>query len=96
MKNRFLQVRIDSGFMSKLEHLKKVNGYKTISETVRNIVERDYTADNELKDVFEELNKLIREHDDTLVEAGVITDADRNTIPEFMWCAAVRNARDRT
>lgn len=96
MKNRFLQVRVDSGFVSKLEHLKKANGYRTISETVRGIVERDYTSDNELKDVFEELNKLIREHDDTLVEAGVITDADRNTIPEFMWRAAVRNAKDRT
>ena len=42
MKDKLLQIRVDSDFLSKLEYLRKINGFKTIAETVRKIVEKEY------------------------------------------------------
>ena len=42
MKDKLLQIRVDKEFLSKLEYLRKINGFKTIAETVRNIVEKEW------------------------------------------------------
>lgn len=42
MKDRLLQIRVDEAFLQKLEYLRKINGYKTVAETVREIVEKEF------------------------------------------------------
>ena len=47
MKDRKLQIRVDDDFLKKLEYLRKINGFKTIAETVRHIVEKEYRKETE-------------------------------------------------
>lgn len=47
MKNKVLQIRIDVEFQSKLEYLQKINGYRTISETIRKIIEKEFRKETE-------------------------------------------------
>lgn len=47
MKGRKLQIRVDEDFLSRLEYLQKINGYKTVSETVRKIVEKEFRKETE-------------------------------------------------
>lgn len=42
MKDKLLQIRVDESFLSKISYLQKINGYKTVAETVRKIVEKEY------------------------------------------------------
>ena len=42
MKDKTLQIRVDEEFLSKLKYLQRINGFKTIAETVRKIVEKEY------------------------------------------------------
>lgn len=42
MKDKLLQIRVDEGFISKLEYLKRINGFKTVAETVRKIIEKEF------------------------------------------------------
>ena len=42
MKDRKLQIRVDEDFLQKLEYLRKINGFRTIAETVRKIVEKEF------------------------------------------------------
>ena len=42
LKDKLLQIRVDDSFLSKLEYLQKINGFKTVSETVRKIVEKEF------------------------------------------------------
>lgn len=42
MKNKLLQIRVDEEFLSKLEYLKQINGFKTIAETIRKIIEKEF------------------------------------------------------
>jgi len=42
LKDKLLQIRADEDFLSKLSYLQKINGYKSIAETVRKIVEKEY------------------------------------------------------
>lgn len=46
MKNKLLQIRVDEDFLSKLEYLQRVNGFKTVAETVRKIVEKEFRREN--------------------------------------------------
>lgn len=46
MKDRLLQIRVDEDFLSKLEYLQRINGYKSIAETVRKIVEKEFRKEN--------------------------------------------------
>ena len=41
MKDKLLQIRVDKEFCEKLAYLKNINGYKTESETVRKIIEKE-------------------------------------------------------
>lgn len=47
MKDKLLQIRCDSDFLSKIEYLRKINGFRTIAETVRRIVEKEYRKETE-------------------------------------------------
>lgn len=42
MKDRLLQIRVNEEFLSKLKYLQKINGWKTIAESVRRIVEKEW------------------------------------------------------
>ena len=47
MKDKKLQIRVDSDFLQKLEYLRKINDYKTIAETVRKLIEKEYRKETE-------------------------------------------------
>lgn len=47
MKDRKLQIRVDEDFLSRLEYLRKINGFRTIAETVRRIVEKEYRKETQ-------------------------------------------------
>lgn len=42
MKDKLMQIRVDVEFVSKVEYLQRINGYKTLAETVRRTVEKEY------------------------------------------------------
>jgi hypothetical protein len=42
MKDKLLQIRVDEDFLSKLRYLQKINDFKSIAETVRKIVEKEF------------------------------------------------------
>lgn len=48
MKDKLLQIRVDEDFLSRLEYLRKINGFKTIAETVRKLIEKEYRKEAEL------------------------------------------------
>ena len=47
MKDKLLQIRVDEDFLQKLEYLRKINGWKTIAETVRKVIEKEWRKENE-------------------------------------------------
>lgn len=47
MKDKMLRIRVDSEFLSKLEYLKRIHGFKTIAETVRKLIEKEYRKESE-------------------------------------------------
>ena len=49
MKDKLLQIRVDEGFLSKLEYLKRINGFKTVAETVRKIIEKEWRKETDAK-----------------------------------------------
>ena len=46
-KEKLIQMRVDEEFQSKLEYLKRINGFRTISETIRKIIEKEYRKEHE-------------------------------------------------
>ena len=47
VKDKMLRIRVDSDFLSKLEYLKQINGFRTIAETVRKLLEKEYRKETE-------------------------------------------------
>lgn len=47
MKDKLLQIRVDGDFLSKLEYLQRINGFKSIAETVRKIIEKEFRKEIE-------------------------------------------------
>lgn len=47
MKDKLLQIRVDEAFLSKLEYLRKINGFRTVAETVRKIVDKEFRKEKE-------------------------------------------------
>lgn len=41
-KDKLLQIRVDEDFLSKLEYLREINGFKTVAETVRKLIEKEF------------------------------------------------------
>lgn len=46
MKDKLIQIRVDAEFLSKLEYLRCINGFKTTAETVRQIIEKEYRKEH--------------------------------------------------
>ena len=42
MKDKLIQIRVDAEFLSKLEYLRLINGFKTTAETIRKIVDKEW------------------------------------------------------
>lgn len=47
MRDKLLQIRVDSDFLSKITYLQEINGYKSIAETVRKIVEKEFRKETQ-------------------------------------------------
>ena len=47
MKDKLLQLRTDAEFIKKCEYLKRINGFRNISETIRKIIEKEYRKETE-------------------------------------------------
>ena len=47
MKDKLIQIRVDDEFYAKLEYLRQINGYRTISETLRKIIEKEYRKEHD-------------------------------------------------
>jgi len=47
MKDKRIYIRVSEEFLEKLEYLKEINGFKTLSETIRKIVEKEYRKEKE-------------------------------------------------
>lgn len=50
MKDKLLQIRVDENFLSKLEYLKEINGFKTIAETIRKIIEKEFRKEQKVNE----------------------------------------------
>ena len=46
VKDKLLQIRVDADFLYKLEYLKSISGFKTVAETIRKIVEKEYRKED--------------------------------------------------
>ena len=42
VKDKLLQIRVDSDFLSKIEYLREINGFRSIAETIRKIIEKEF------------------------------------------------------
>ena len=47
LKDKMLRIRVDEDFLQKLEYLRKINGFKTIAETVRKLLEKEFRKENQ-------------------------------------------------
>ena len=47
MKDKLLQIRVDEDFLRKLDYLRKINGFRTIAETVRKLIEKEFRKENQ-------------------------------------------------
>lgn len=45
MKNKTLIIRVNQEFIEKVDYLQRVNGYKTRSETVRKVIDKEYNRE---------------------------------------------------
>ena len=50
MKDKILRIRVDETFLSKLDYLRRIHSWRTIAETVRKIVEKEYRKEMERGD----------------------------------------------
>lgn len=46
MKDKLIQIRADAELLLKLEYLQMINGFKSISETIRKIVEKEWRKEH--------------------------------------------------
>ena len=49
MKDKLIQIRVDAEFLSKLEYLQHINGFISIAETVRNVIEKEWRKEITIK-----------------------------------------------
>ena len=42
LKDKMLRIRVDEDFLQKLEYLRKINGFRSIAETVRKLLEKEF------------------------------------------------------
>lgn len=49
MRDKLLQIRVDESFLSKVSYLQRINGFKSVAETVRKIVEKEFRKETDGK-----------------------------------------------
>ena len=74
MKTKLLQIRVDEDFLSNLEYLRKINGFLTVSATVRKILHKEYAKEKERQDKIDELRQYVDANVHPLVS------------PDNYWC----------
>ena len=47
MKDKLIQLRVDAEFLAKVEYLRMIHGFKSVAETIRKIVEKEYRKEKE-------------------------------------------------
>ena len=47
MKDKLLQIRVDEDFLSKLKYLQRINRFRTVAETVRKLLEKEYRKETQ-------------------------------------------------
>ena len=47
MKTKQIHIRVSEEFLNMLEYLKRINGFKNLSETIRKIIEKEYRKEKE-------------------------------------------------
>ena len=47
MKDKLLQIRVDEDFLLKLKYLQKINGFRTVAETVRKLIEKEFRKETQ-------------------------------------------------
>ena len=47
MKYKTLQIRVDEDFLLKLKYLQRINGFRTVAETVRKLIEKEWRKERE-------------------------------------------------
>jgi len=47
MKEKQIHIRADDEFMRKLEYLMRINKFKSLSETIRRIIEKEYRKEKD-------------------------------------------------
>jgi len=47
MKEKQIHIRADEDFLQKLEFLMKINQFKSLSDTIRRIIEKEYIKEKE-------------------------------------------------
>ena len=61
MRNKLLQIRADEEFLSKLEYLREIFGFKTKSETVRAIVDKEWKKETLQPAIYNPINPVLAE-----------------------------------
>lgn len=51
MRDKLLQIRVDDEFLSKLDYLKNVYGFKTVAKCIRWIVEKEFRKEQEYEHI---------------------------------------------
>lgn len=49
MRDKLLQIRVDESFLSKVSYLQRINDFKSVAETIRKIVEKEYRKETDGK-----------------------------------------------
>ena len=47
MKEKQIHIRADEKFQQKLEYLMRINGFKSLSDTIRRIIEKEYMKEKD-------------------------------------------------
>ena len=47
MKDKRIHIRASEEFLAMLEYLKRINGFKNLSDTIRKIIEKEYRKETE-------------------------------------------------
>lgn len=46
-KDKLLHIRIDEAFEKKLQYLMRINGFRSLSDTIRKLIEKEYRKEKE-------------------------------------------------
>lgn len=71
-----INIRVNEEFERKLEYLQRINGYRTKSETIRKIVEKEYRKEVLTEQTIEQMTKGIVRRNGKLVKVGLVQEKE--------------------